>query len=56
MVWKTTTAEQASKSVLYLANPKFLQQNLLLAQSDPSILLQGKTPRLIDEWQVAPEL
>lgn len=53
---KTTAAEQASKSVLYMTNPRYLKQNLMLADSDPTILLRGETPRLIDEWQVAPKL
>lgn len=53
---KTTTAEQLAKSVLYLDNPKTRKTNLLLAESDPEILFQGDTPRLIDEWQLAPKL
>jgi len=53
---KTTTAEQQAKSVLYLDDPKTRKTNLLLAESDPEILFQGDTPRLIDEWQLAPKL
>ncbi len=53
---KTTTAEQQAKSVLYLDAPKTRQVNLLLAETDPEILFQGDTPRLIDEWQLAPKL
>lgn len=53
---KTTTAEQQAKSVLYLDDPKTRKTNLLLAESDPEILFQGNTPRLIDEWQLAPKL
>lgn len=53
---KTTTAEQLAKSVLYLDDPKTRKTNLLLAESDPEILFQGDTPRLIDEWQLAPKL
>ncbi|MCR5078819.1 MAG: DUF4143 domain-containing protein [Bacilli bacterium] len=53
---KTTTAEQMAKSVLYMADPKSLKQNLMLADADPEILLRGDTPRLIDEWQLAPKL
>ena len=37
-------------------NPKQLKANLLMAENDPEILLEGKTPRLIDEWQLAPQL
>lgn len=53
---KTTTAEQFAKSILYMADPETLEQNLQLAQVMPKKLLQGNTPRLIDEWQVAPGL
>lgn len=53
---KTTTAEQISKSVIYLNNPKHLQQYMMIAQTNPLRLLDGETPRLIDEWQTAPEL
>ncbi len=53
---KTTAAEQAAKSVLYMTNPRTLKQNLMLADSNPEILLRGDDPRLIDEWQVAPKL
>ena len=53
---KTTTAEQMSSSVLYMDDPQFKTQNILMAQVNPKILLQGKTPRLIDESQLAPEL
>lgn len=53
---KTTTAEQKAKSVLYLADPDKIKQNLQLADTMPSALLNGKTPRLIDEWQLAPNL
>lgn len=53
---KTTSAEQISKSILYMANPRLLKQNLMLADSNPEILLRGETPRLIDEWQIAPKL
>ena len=53
---KTTTAEQHAKSILYLANPANLTQNLELARINPSLILEGATPRLIDEWQLAPEL
>lgn len=53
---KTTTAEQISNSVLYMADPKEKEQNINLASIDPSLLLKGETPRLIDEWQLAPKL
>ena len=53
---KTTTAEQISNSVLYMAKPEDKSQNLTLADINPSLLLEGDTPRLIDEWQIAPKL
>lgn len=53
---KTTTAEQISKSVLYMDNPEDKEQNISLADLQPSLLLTGATPRLIDEWQLAPKL
>ncbi|MGM9529380.1 MAG: ATP-binding protein [Phascolarctobacterium sp.] len=53
---KTTTAEQAAKSTLYLADPENEKQNLLLVDINPKLILQGDVPRLIDEWQIAPKL
>ena len=53
---KTTTAEQISNSILYMANPADKEQNMTLVDIDPSLLLAGDTPRLIDEWQLAPKL
>lgn len=53
---KTTTSEHLSGSVLYMDNPKDRNANIKMAQMDPEKLLQGETPRLIDEWQLAPEL
>ena len=53
---KTTTALQQAKSVLRMDNPQQKSQNLTLAKLDPERLLHGDTPRLIDEWQLAPSL
>ena len=53
---KTTTAKQMSESILYMANPQDKQQNVTLADLNPSLLLVGAVPRLIDEWQIAPKL
>lgn len=53
---KTTTAEQVAGSVLYVDEPSRKGQNQSLAKLNPNLLLEGKTPRLLDEWQVAPEL
>ena len=53
---KTTTAELQAKSVLYMDDPDSMSQNLQLAETNIKRLLQGDTPRLIDEWQIAPQL
>lgn len=53
---KTTTAEQQAASVLKLQNPDSREENLETAETMPSLLLKGKQPRLIDEWQDAPKL
>ena len=53
---KTTTAEKAAQSTLYMADPENEKQNLMLADINPKLLLRGEPPRLIDEWQVAPKL
>lgn len=53
---KTTTAEQQAGSIVYMNDPGNSGTYLALAQNSPSLLLKGDTPRLIDEWQDAPEL
>ncbi len=53
---KTTTAEQLAKSVLRMQDPAKKDQYIEMADVDPVKLLQGETPRLIDEWQLAPKL
>ena len=53
---KTTTAEQAAKSAIYIDEPGKLEMNVLLSTTKPDRLLDGETPRLIDEWQLAPGL
>ncbi len=53
---KTTTAEQQAKSVLYMDDPTNVKQNMYLAETNIQLLLKGATPRLIDEWQIAPQL
>lgn len=53
---KTTTAEQQASSILYMADPMRKQQNLQAAKMNVQQLLTGETPRLIDEWQIAPSL
>lgn len=53
---KTTTAEQQAKSILRMDYPKMSKEYLTLAENDPELLLAGETPRLVDEWQLAPQL
>lgn len=51
---KTTTAEEKAGSILYMNDPKKSGTYLQLAKMSPHVLLTGETPRLIDEWQLAP--
>jgi len=53
---KTTTAEQIAASVLYMDDPEKKEQNITMSELSPKLLLRGDTPRLIDEWQLAPKL
>jgi predicted AAA+ superfamily ATPase len=53
---KTTSAEQVAKSKLYMADMDEFKQNMEMARVTPSRLLEGEKPRLIDEWQVVPQL
>ena len=45
-----------AKSILYMSKPEDVKENLVVADINPSKLLAGETPRLIDEWQIAPKL
>ena len=53
---KTTTAEQLAASILYMDDPEKKAQNITMSELNPKRLLKGATPRLIDEWQLAPKL
>ena len=53
---KTTSAKQIAKSVLEMQNPDLQENYIELANTKPSLLLEGEKPRLIDEWQIAPKL
>lgn len=50
---KTTTAEMKANSILKMQDSRRQQDYLKLADTSPYILLEGDTPRLIDEWQMA---
>lgn len=53
---KTTTAEQQAKSVIYLADPDNQKRYIDMAELGTKQLLIGSNPRLIDEWQIIPQL
>lgn len=53
---KTTTAEQVANSIIKLQDTDMRDEYLATAATKPSLLLNGATPRLIDEWQDAPVL
>lgn len=53
---KTMTSERHVKSALYLQDPREAQRLRLAVQVNPALLLEGDKPRLIDEWQDAPQL
>lgn len=53
---KTTTAKQLAKSILDLGDSAVLKQSYGLIEISPKTLLEGKTPRLIDEWQALPPI
>ena len=53
---KTTTAKQLAKSVLDLGDASVLKQSAQMIEISPKSLLEGMTPRLIDEWQALPPI
>ena len=53
---KTTTAEQKASSVIYLDDPTNQKTYQQVAEINIKNLLQGDTPRLMDEWQLIPRL
>lgn len=53
---KTWTSSYHSSSEIYLGDPNGNFQNRALAQMDPSLILDGEVPRLIDEWQEVPSI
>lgn len=53
---KTRTALENSKSHLFMQDPDKAVSYLKAADTKPSLLLKGDTPRLLDEWQTAPVL
>ncbi|MBR0172342.1 MAG: ATP-binding protein [Lachnospiraceae bacterium] len=53
---KTTTAKMKAKSFIELQDEDKRKGYLSVANTQPSKLLIGENPRLIDEWQDAPEI
>ncbi len=53
---KTTTAKKIAKSVLAMDEPDLTKEYQSIAELSPSLLLKGDAPRLIDEWQISPNL
>ena len=53
---KTSTALQKAKSKIMLQKDPNKEGLIYTAKINPSILLEGEQPRLIDEWQDAPTL
>lgn len=53
---KTWTSSYHCKSEIYIGDPAGNFQNRHLAEIAPELVLEGETPRLIDEWQEMPPL
>ena len=53
---KTTTASQVAKSIIRMDEPQRREDNIKMSEIAPTRLLEGETPRLIGEWQIAPKI
>ncbi|MCR5660805.1 MAG: DUF4143 domain-containing protein [bacterium] len=53
---KTWTSSYHSQSELLVGDPANNFQNRHLAEISPALVLEGETPRLIDEWQEVPSI
>jgi predicted AAA+ superfamily ATPase len=53
---KTSTAVNVARSALFMQDPDNARSYREIADTKPSLLLKGETPRLIDEWQMSPVL
>ena len=53
---KTWTSAQHSESEFYVGSPEGNFQNKHLAELSPDKVLEGKSPRMLDEWQEVPAL
>lgn len=53
---KTTTGLRHAKSVIRIDDPAEIERNIMMSKLNPTLLLDGATPRLVDEWQLALKL
>ncbi len=53
---KTWTSSYHSNSEIFMGDPAGNFQNRQLAELSPALVLEGETPRLIDEWQEVPPI
>lgn len=53
---KSTTGEYHSKSAIFMDDPRRRNQYMIFAEDNPDLILDGDTPRLIDEWQIIPTI
>ena len=53
---KTSTGAQLAKSIVYIQDPDKRNMYRQMADTQPSLLLEGATPRMLDEWQTIPVL
>ena len=53
---KTWTSSYHSNSEFWVGSPDNNFQNRALAEMSPALVLEGESPRLIDEWQEVPPL
>ena len=53
---KTTSAKHIANSFIEMDRPDMTEQYQQMARIKPSNLLEGETPHLIDEWQIAPNI
>ena len=53
---KTWTSRNHALTASYIGDPAGNFMNKQMAELDPSLILEGDKPRLIDEWQVVPNI
>ena len=53
---KTSMGAQLAKSIVYIQDPDKRTMYRRMADTQPSLLLEGDTPHMLDEWQTIPVL